>query len=144
MAIKLSDLPPHVQAQIQRKLDAEKQATKPPSEPGVKPEPKSHRAAPKGPTKTEAAYRLEILDRNPAVRVVGFEAITVRLANGHRYTPDWCFVAGDRLHLVEVKGSYRLGSYQRARLAFDQARIEHPWAVWIWAERTKEGGWKHD
>jgi hypothetical protein len=44
---------------------------------------------------------------------------------------------------IEVKGGFKLGSYQRARLAFDQARLEFPWADWAWVEK-KGGKWKVD
>jgi len=62
------------------------------------------------------------------------------MANGHRYTPDWVVVtAGGRIECHEVKGGYALHSHQRARLAFDQARIEFPWIMWVWAVKTKNG-----
>jgi hypothetical protein len=90
------------------------------------------------PNKTEAEFRRQYL----AGKGARFEAITFRFANGHRYTPDWVYVEGGRLVCVEVKGSYRLGSHQRARLAFDQAAVEWPDARWIWAERRKDGTWQ--
>ena len=97
----------------------------------------------KGPNKTEAEYRRMFLDPHRAnLGAVVFEGLTFRLANGHRYTPDWVYVAGGRLVCVEVKGSYRLGSYQRARLAFDQAAVEWPGVRWIWAERCVDGTWQ--
>jgi hypothetical protein len=97
------------------------------------------------PTKTELAFRREVLDRELMIGSlvsVAYEALVFRLANGHSYTPDWvCWDCDGRLQCVEVKGSYRLGSYQRARLAFDQARIEWPRIIWVWAERKKDGSW---
>ena len=97
---------------------------------------------PKGPNKTEAEYRrMFIYPHRADLCSVTFEGLTFRLANGHRYTPDWVYVESGRLVCVEVKGSYRLGSYQRARLAFDQARIEWPGVRWIWAERCVDGTW---
>ena len=87
------------------------------------------------PTKTEERYNRECL--GGAGR---FEGLTVRLQNGHRYTPDYVVVVQNRaIECHEVKGAYRLGSYQRARLAFDQARTELPWFRWVWAELTKDG-----
>jgi len=91
-----------------------------------------------GPTKTEAEFRTRHLGGKGA----RFEALVFRLTNGHRYTPDWVYVDGGRLVCVEVKGARRLGSYQRARLAFDQAAIEWPDARWIWAERSENGTWQ--
>lgn len=96
-------------------------------------------------TKTEARYLNEVLrpqEAAGAVSAIAFQPMTIRLANGHRYTPDFAFISGGRMHLVEVKGSYQLGSYQRARLAFDQAAVEWPCFVWIWAELGEDGGWK--
>lgn len=97
----------------------------------------------KGPNKTEAEYRRLYLGAGRTDLVaVAFEGVTFRLANGHRYTPDWvCQSADGHLVCIEVKGSYRLGSYQRARLAFDQAAVEWPGVRWIWAERCKDGTW---
>ena len=97
----------------------------------------------KGPNKTELEYRRMFIEPQRDVLIsVAFEGLTFRLANGHRYTPDWVYVDGGRLVCVEVKGAYRLGSYQRARLAFDQARIEWPGVRWIWAERCADGNWR--
>jgi hypothetical protein len=95
------------------------------------------------PNKTEAAYRAEVLDRRGDAAAIHYEGMTLRMANGHRYTPDWVVVTGaGRVECHEVKGGYRLGSYQRARLAFDQVRVEFPWVVWVWAVRVKGGGWR--
>jgi len=87
--------------------------------------------------KTEAEY-LNTYLRGLDAR---YEAITFRLCNGHKYTPD--FVVFDPLGKIsechEVKGSYALGSQQRARLAFDQCRIEFKGIAWVWATKKKEG-----
>ncbi len=91
-----------------------------------------------GPTKTEAEYARRYLGGKGA----RFEALVFRFANGHRYTPDWTYLENERLVCVEVKGSYRLESYQRARLAFDQAVVEWPGVRWVWAERRKDGTWR--
>jgi hypothetical protein len=96
------------------------------------------KSARRGPTKTE----LEFARRHLAGKAARFEALAFRLANGHRYTPDWVYVEGGRLVCVEVKGSRRLGSYQRARVAFDQAVVEWPGVRWIWAERSEDGSWR--
>ena len=98
------------------------------------------------PTLTEQRYH-DLYLRQPIAdgecRAV-FEGLTLRLANGHRYTPDWAvFWYADKgvkkvhVELVEVKGAYKLGSYQRARLAFDQASIEFPEFEFVWYEETK-------
>ena len=95
------------------------------------------KVARKGSTKTEAEFARCYL----VGKAARFEALVFRLANGHRYTPDWVYVEGGRLVCVEVKGSRRLGSYQRARVAFDQVVVEWPDARWIWAERRGDGSW---
>ena len=90
----------------------------------------------KGPNKTEAHYRLYHL-RDVDAR---YEALTFRMANGHRYTPDWVvFEDGRPVACHECKGGYALHSQQRARLAFDQARVEYPGLRWTWATKTAEG-----
>ena len=100
----------------------------------------------KTPNKTEAEYRrLFIAPRLADGVFTGcwFEGLSFRMANGHRYTPDWvCTYPDGRLVCIEVKGAYRFGSHQRARLAFDQARIEWPGVAWIWAVRGKRGAWE--
>jgi hypothetical protein len=90
----------------------------------------------KGPNKTESDYR-NIYLRGREAR---FEALTFKMANGHRYTPDWVVIKdGKPTECHECKGGYTLHSQQRARLAFDQARVEFPGFKWIWAVKTKEG-----
>lgn len=91
------------------------------------------------PNKTELEYRNIYLRGVPAA----YEGLTFRMANGHRYTPDWVHFGQDgRLTCIECKGAYRFGSHQRARLAFDQARVEWPGVRWVWAVRQKGGAWK--
>jgi len=86
----------------------------------------------KGPNKTESAY-LARLKTRPDLVSIHFEGMTFRMANGHRYTPDFVvYTAAGVVECHEVKGSYALHSQQRARLAFDQAEIEFPWATWVW------------
>lgn len=85
----------------------------------------------KGPNKTEARYEREVLA--PQGIIARYEGTTFKLMNGHRYTPDWVFCdSSGRAVCVEVKGPYRFHSHQRARVMFDQAKIEWPAFVWIW------------
>lgn len=91
------------------------------------------------PNKTEAEYATKVL-RGLDAR---YEAVSIRLANGHRYTPDWVVFEGGRpAECHEVKGAHRFGSHQRARLAFDQAAAEWPGVRWVWAERRGDGTWR--
>jgi hypothetical protein len=90
------------------------------------------------PNKTEAEYARYHL-RGMDAR---FEGITFRMANGHAYTPDWIVVKDGRpVECHECKGGYALHSQQRARLAFDQARVEWPGLRWVWATK-RDGGWE--
>lgn len=133
MRIKFEDLPQRLQDQVRCKLAGEQAHEASPASPVIAPAKTSSK-----PTDTEAEYaRLYLAGKTPL-----YEALTFRLANGHRYTPDWVCVDGaGRLVCVEVKGAYKLGSYQRARMAFDQAAIEWPMITWVWAEK-RDGDWQ--
>ena len=74
-----------------------------------------------------------------------FEAVTFHLLNGHAYTPDWQIKLPDgNLLLVEVKARGRNGfrqpSYQRAKVMFDQSKLDYPMFQWQWAEKHN-GEW---
>lgn len=98
------------------------------------PDPSPAPRRPAQPNKTEARYRREVLDRRADLRAVFFEGLSFRLANGHRYTPDFTAIRADgTLECHEVKGPYAHASRQRSRLAFDQAALEWPCIVWVWA-----------
>ena len=137
----LSDLPERLQQQIREGATPRLPADPGPSRapiPSGDPKPPRARQGPKKakePNKTELRYLRENVE--PLGETGHYEGITFRLANGHRYTPDWVYAdASGKLVCVEVKGAYRFGSHQRARLAFDQARTEWPGITWIWAKWT--------
>lgn len=96
------------------------------------------------PNKTESEYSHLLQLEFPKSRVV-FEAMTLRMANGHRYTPDWVVMGSGGILCVEVKAvgknGYKHPSYQRAKVAFDQCRVEFPWFRWRWAEKVN-GIWE--
>lgn len=136
--VKLSDCSP----ELRRRLEAALTASdgKPLSGVGFPPATServvvaSRRAisgARKGPNKTEQAYNLRFLGGEGR-----YEAITLRLPGGSRYTPDWLSVCPlGFVHLHEVKGSYRHPSHGRALTAWREARAAFPcfrfhWAVW--------------
>lgn len=99
---------------------------------------------PKGrmPNKTEAAYRRECIDTRQDVTACYYEGLTLRMSNSHRYTPDWVVVTtAGVIELHEVKGSYKLHSYGRAKLAYDQCKAEFPCFEFRWATKST-GGWK--
>jgi hypothetical protein len=90
----------------------------------------------KEPNKLEQRY----VDMHPGYNWK-FEGVSFRLASGHRYTPDW-YQPNTRT-VVECKPAavrtkagklWRHASYQRARLAFDEARVQFPEFDFIWAE----------
>ena len=138
MGIKIEDLPLRLQAQVRAQLAGEKNPESRILNPEFrKPEMATDETRHRGPNKTESDYRATQL-RGMDAR---FEALTFRMANGHRYTPDWVvFHDGRPIACHECKGGYALGSQQRARLAFDQVRVEFPWIRWVWAVKVK-GQW---
>ena len=85
------------------------------------------------PNKTEAEYnRLYLGGRGR------YEAVTLKLAGGSRYTPDWMMVGADgTVELHEVKGSYRFGSQGRALTAFRECVAAFPCFRFVWAVRGK-------
>lgn len=159
--MRLEQLPPGLRARVEAKLRDEdnrlrrgaaanaartaQAAPEPRGDTGTPPHPAKRDtgggARARRPNKTEARYAAEML-RGLDAR---YEALTFRLANGHRYTPDWVVFdsAGRLLSCHEVKGSHRFHSHQRARLAFDQAATEFPGLTWFWATLTKNGWEKH-
>lgn len=66
-----------------------------------------------------------------------FEAITLILPGGSRYTPDFLTIEDGIVTLTEVKGSYRLGSQGRAITAFREAASYYPFFRFVWAEENK-------
>ena len=98
---------------------------------------RERRAGSGGPNKTEAAYnRLYLQGRGL------YEAVTLRLPGGSRYTPDWVVIGdGGAVELHEVKGSYRFGSHGRAATAFREAVAAFPCFAFVWAVRGKSGVW---
>lgn len=134
---RYEDLPDRLRMQVDA-MTRPAVAAEPPPSPG---HPRAGRK-PRGPNKTEARYRAETIDLRTDVAAVHYEGLTFRMANGHRYTPDWVVVTtAGRIECHEVKGGYALQSQQRARLAFDQVRVEFPWLGWVWAVKTP-GGWQ--
>ncbi len=140
--MRIEDLPPRLQAQVRAQMAGmEKNPEFRIQNPEVrKPEMATDGTRHRGPNKTESDYR-ETQLRGMDAR---FEALTFRMANGHRYTPDWVvFTDGRPSQCHECKGGFAMHSQQRARLAFDQVRVEFPGLVWVWAVRIG-GRWTLD
>lgn len=86
-------------------------------------------------TETERRYNAQVL------RGAGrFEAVSLRLPGGGRYTPDFMTVDDGVVTFHEVKGSYRLGSQGRALTAFQEAAAAFPMWRFVWAAERKGGG----
>ena len=139
MGIKIEDLPLRLQAQVREQLAGNQKFEFRTQDNGLRTtlretEKMTHGVKHRVPNKTESEYQRLHLQGMDA----RFEALTFRMANGHRYTPDWVvFTATGNIECHEVKGGYALGSEQRARLAFDQARVEFPWITWVWAKKSE-------
>lgn len=82
-------------------------------------------------TKTEQKYNAEVLGGRGR-----FEAVTLHLPGGGRYTPDFMTVDDGVVTFHEVKGSYRLGSQGRAYTAFHDAAAYYPMWRFVWAHWT--------
>jgi hypothetical protein len=89
------------------------------------------------PNKTEAEYNRRYLGGAGK-----YEAVSLRLPGGSRYTPDWQSVGADgRVTFHEVKGSYRFGSHGRAATAFRECVSAFPEFNFVWAVRNADGSW---
>jgi hypothetical protein len=111
-----------------------KQPTKP-ATPRI-PKPRMNRA------EVEYALVLEAMKRRGDIVSWAFEAITLRLADGCRYTPDFFVVVerlgGLRLRFIEVKGKH---IWDDAKVKWRVAKEQNPWAEWEMHQKTRDG-WK--
>lgn len=82
-------------------------------------------------TKTEQIYNRDMLGGRGR-----FEAVTLKLPGGGRYTPDFMTIDDGVVTFHEVKGSYRLGSQGRAYTAFHEAAAYYPMWRFVWAHWT--------
>lgn len=85
-------------------------------------------------TKTEERYNRDVLGG-----MGRFEAVTLHLPGGGRYTPDFMTVDDGVVTFHEVKGSYRLGSQGRAWTAFREAAAAFPLWRFVWAAERARG-----
>ena len=86
------------------------------------------------PNRTEADYNKSVLESKGR-----YEALSLRLPGGSRYTPDWLTLDNGRVTLHEVKGSYRFGSHGRAVTAFREAVAAFPFFRFVWAVQKRKG-----
>lgn len=147
MRLRLEDLPPNARAQAERQiaeLDAARARLFAPKAPGqgqhqaTAPEARRRSvAAKREPNKTEADYNRRML-----AGAGRYEALTLRLPGGSRYTPDWVSVESGLVVLHEVKGAYRLHSQGRALTAWREAVAAFPEFGFVWAVKGKDGNWE--
>ncbi len=109
--------------------------------PGAQPEQKESTS---GPNKTEQRFFDDCLKQHAdAGAVVLFEGLTMKLRGGNKYTPDWVAIVDGAVTCYEVKAraknGYRHPSYNRSRLAFNEAKELFPFGF-HWAE-WREGKW---
>lgn len=143
--IKVSDLPPAYQSQVLRQLAKSSSPTamtnfvappkgcKPPTAVSEAKAPKSSGGiritAKRQMNDNERKYQADILKGAGM-----FEAITMKLPGGSRYTPDFCtFDTEGRLTVHEVKGDYHLHSHGRAVTAFKECAAYFPHVIFVWA-----------
>lgn len=86
------------------------------------------------PNKTESEYNRVYLGGKGL-----YEAITLRLPGGSRYTPDWVTFDGSQVTLHECKGAYRHASHGRALTAFRECVAAFPCFRFVWAMRENDG-----
>lgn len=85
-------------------------------------------------TETEKRYNRIVLGGKGR-----FEAVTLYLAGGGRYTPDFMTLEGGVITFHEVKGNYRLPSQGRALTAFQEAAAAFPCFRFVWAAEESAG-----
>ena len=139
MRMKLEDMSPALKARVEEALARQRvrDAQDGPQALGAERVTRECRAGYCGPNKTEAEYNRLYLHGKGL-----YEALTLRLPGGSRYTPDWVVIGeGGAVELHEVKGSYRFGSHGRAVTAFREAMAAFPCFAFVWAVRGKGGAW---
>jgi hypothetical protein len=94
--------------------------------------------------KWEAAYAERLRIERDITRTIdwfGFEAYSLRLAAGARFTPDFAVRISDRLEFHEVKGFWREAALVRIKVAAEL----YPWHKFVVVRKQKVsegGGWE--
>ncbi len=79
---------------------------------------------------------LETLRRNNEIESWKFEGVTLKLADGCRFTPDFFVVLGRRVRFVETKGPF---IREDSMIKFKIAREQNQWAEWQLHQLNKNG-----
>jgi len=97
-------------------------------------------------SKLEAQYALSLESflQSGLIKSWRYEPITLKIATGSRYTPDFMVIdSTGAIELVEVKGWHR--NIDASREKWKAAAAINPWARFTWATRSKDGGsWVHE
>ena len=135
---QLHDLPARYQAQALAQLHGTPRPRTVKIEPVEDAPKKRLRQSASGLNKTEAAY-LEVLKEDHPGAAVLSQSITLRLANGVRYTPDFVVAGGDVAGVCahEVKGFMR----DDAAVKLKVAASLYPWIRFFLVSRAKGGMW---
>lgn len=87
--------------------------------------------------KTETDY-LAILRAKPTVRWIGIQAITFKLADNCRYTPDFCIITEDnRFIAIDTKGKH---IWEDSKIKMKMAARIFTWVRFVIAQK-KAGKW---
>ena len=137
---RLSDLPPRLREQAERQLAPPRAGSAKPETAIRKGRPAASTSRHGGMSRTEERFR-DRFAPSMGWDVLMYEPCSLWVSGGFRYTPDFLIIMPDgRLAFVETKGSFRLQSHSRARLAFADASTRNPCFLFVWAKESK----KHD
>lgn len=93
--------------------------------------------------KTEAAYAQELETRKNAQELLwyAFEGVTLKLADGCRYTPDFAVLRADGvMEMHEVKGYWQEDARAKIKVAADKFPFKF---IAVYKQPKKDGGgWK--
>lgn len=147
--MSISDLPPKLRAEAERQLAGNVPSVRFKADPpatgildlvlerkGVKTPGKRLRQSSKGMNKTEQAFFDHCLKSSPRPPIS--QAITLKLANGVRYTPDVIVPGTVPINAYEVKGFMR----DDAAVKIKFAAKEFPW-IRFWLVTRRGGSWAY-
>ena len=150
---KLEDLPPRLREQVERRLGLSQTPRNAPSQASqgtdLKPPAPKQPDAPRPPRKRPVRAKGRMSHAEERFRdrfapsmgweVLMYEPCSIWISGAFRYTPDFLVRLPDgRLAFVEVKGSFRLQSQSRSRLAFADASTRTPGFAFLWAKEHKK------
>ena len=135
----LSDLSPRYQTQVAAQLASVAHPRTVKIEP-VEPQQKRIRQSGRAPSKLELAFAEYLAEAYPRAKIYA-QAVTLKIANGCRYCPDF-FVAGGPSYDVEayeVKGPH---AWDDSIVKLKVAASAYPWITFRLVSRDKRGAWR--